>query len=67
VLSGLEKKDKTGETNLLPLCEIIYLFEENGVAAEHAEKLSTVFKSLKASLKYLASFKGKTVTLLIME
>jgi ankyrin repeat protein len=59
VLSGLEKKDKTGETNLLPLCELIYLFEENGVAAEHAKKLSTVFKNLKASLKYLASFKGK--------
>lgn len=60
VLSGLHK-DK-GETNLLLLCELIYLFEENGVASEHAKKLLSVFKNLKISLKYLASFKEKNVT-----
>jgi ankyrin repeat protein len=60
VLSGL--KNIKGETNLLPLCQLIYLFEKNGVAGEHADKLTSVFKNLKISLKYLASFKDKNVT-----
>jgi ankyrin repeat protein len=37
---------------ILPYCQLAYLYETNGIAEEHAEKLSVLFDSVKDILAY---------------
>lgn len=37
---------------ILPYCQLAYLYENNGIAEEHAEKLSVLFDSIKDILEY---------------
>lgn len=39
--------------DILPYCQLAYLYEQNGVAEEHALKLSLVFDTLDDIIKYL--------------
>jgi ankyrin repeat protein len=45
---------------ILPLCQLAYLEEANGVAEEHALKLSLIFNDEKAICDYLTSFATST-------
>lgn len=38
---------------LLPLCQLAYLSEQNGIAEEHAFKLATIFDKEQGALSYL--------------
>lgn len=41
---------------ILPLCQLAYLEEENGIAEEHALKLSLIFENEKTVYDYLIKF-----------
>gem|GEM_PF-2551097 len=43
--------------NILPLCQLAYLYEKNGLPEDHAFKLATLFKDEKKIHAYLLHFK----------
>ncbi|MCC5791080.1 MAG: hypothetical protein JJT82_00515 [Legionellaceae bacterium] len=48
-----QSTQKAGQDILLAICELAFLFEENGNPIEHALKLSVVFDRVEEALKYL--------------
>lgn len=51
-----ESQDDRLYHELLPLCQLAYLEEENGIPEDHARKLATIFKNKETAFSYLLHF-----------